>query len=81
MRFLDANVILRYLTRDDEVKAGACYTSLTRGSEVSARSRGSIYRLTASTARRNSLTCAALIGVIPGRTTSVQPARLRPAAS
>ena len=25
MRFLDTNVILRYLTRDDEVKAEACY--------------------------------------------------------
>ena len=25
MRFLDANVILRYLTRDDEAKAKACY--------------------------------------------------------
>ncbi|MXY26235.1 MAG: type II toxin-antitoxin system VapC family toxin [Acidobacteria bacterium] len=25
MRFLDANVILRYLTRDDEAKAEACY--------------------------------------------------------
>ena len=25
MRFLDTNVILRYLTRDDEAKADACY--------------------------------------------------------
>lgn len=25
MRFLDTNVILRYLTRDDETKAAACY--------------------------------------------------------
>ncbi len=25
MRFLDANVILRYLTRDDETKASACF--------------------------------------------------------
>ncbi len=25
MRFLDTNVILRYLTKDDEVKAEACY--------------------------------------------------------
>ena len=25
MRFLDTNVILRYLTRDDEAKAAACY--------------------------------------------------------
>ena len=25
MRFLDTNVILRYLTRDDEAKAEACY--------------------------------------------------------
>ena len=25
MRFLDTNVILRYLTRDDETKADACY--------------------------------------------------------
>ena len=26
MRFLDTNVILRYLTRDDEAKADACYS-------------------------------------------------------
>ena len=25
MRFLDTNIIIRYLTRDDEVKARACY--------------------------------------------------------
>ena len=30
MRFLDANVILRYLTRDDEVKARACYDLFQR---------------------------------------------------
>ena len=28
MRFLDTNVILRYLTRDDEAKAQACYELL-----------------------------------------------------
>ncbi len=32
MRFLDTNVILRYLTRDDEVKAEACYQLLDRAS-------------------------------------------------
>ena len=25
MKFLDTNVILRYLTKDDEAKAEACY--------------------------------------------------------
>ena len=30
MRFLDANVILRYLTRDDEAKAEACYRLFQR---------------------------------------------------
>lgn len=30
MRFLDANVILRYLTRDDEAKAHACYELFQR---------------------------------------------------
>ena len=30
MRFLDANVILRYLTRDDEAKAQACYELFQR---------------------------------------------------
>lgn len=30
MRFLDANVILRYLTRDDETKAQACYQLFQR---------------------------------------------------
>ena len=30
MRFLDTNVILRYLTRDDEVKAEACYELFQR---------------------------------------------------
>ena len=30
MRFLDANVILRYLTRDDEAKAKACYALFQR---------------------------------------------------
>ena len=30
MRFLDTNVILRYLTRDDEVKAEACYRLFQR---------------------------------------------------
>ena len=30
MRFLDANVILRYLTRDDEAKARACYELFQR---------------------------------------------------
>lgn len=30
MRFLDANVILRYLTRDDEAKARACYRLFQR---------------------------------------------------
>jgi predicted nucleic acid-binding protein len=30
VRFLDANVILRYLTRDDEVKARACYELFQR---------------------------------------------------
>ena len=32
MRFLDTNVILRYLTRDDEVKAQACYQLFDRAS-------------------------------------------------
>ena len=30
MRFLDTNVILRYLTRDDEAKAQACYELFQR---------------------------------------------------
>ena len=30
MRFLDTNVILRYLTRDDEAKAQACYQLFQR---------------------------------------------------
>ena len=30
MKFLDTNVILRYLTRDDEEKAEACYEFLQR---------------------------------------------------
>lgn len=30
MRFLDANIILRYLTRDDEIKARACYELFQR---------------------------------------------------
>lgn len=30
MRFLDTNVILRYLTRDDESKADACYRLFQR---------------------------------------------------
>ncbi len=30
MRFLDTNVILRYLTRDDELKADACYRLFQR---------------------------------------------------
>ena len=30
MRFLDANVILRYLTRDDKTKAKACYELFRR---------------------------------------------------
>ncbi len=30
MKFLDTNVILRYLTRDDEVKAEACYKLFQR---------------------------------------------------
>ena len=30
MKFLDANVILRYLTRDDEAKAAACFEFLQR---------------------------------------------------
>ena len=30
MRFLDTNVILRYLTRDDEAKADACYELFQR---------------------------------------------------
>ena len=37
MRFLDTNVILRYLTRDDEAKAEACYRMfqrVRRGEEV-----------------------------------------------
>ena len=36
MKFLDSNVILRYLTRNDEVKARACYElfqRLQRGEE------------------------------------------------
>ena len=36
MRFLDTNIILRYLTRDDEVKAQACFElfqRLKRGEE------------------------------------------------
>ena len=32
MRFLDTNVILRYLTRDDEEKAEACYQLFERAS-------------------------------------------------
>ena len=32
MRFLDTNVILRYLTRDDEAKAEACYRLFQRAS-------------------------------------------------
>lgn len=37
MRFLDTNIILRYLTRDDEVKAQACFElfqRLKRGEEA-----------------------------------------------
>src|SRR3972149_5831423 len=30
MRFLDTNIILRYLTRDDEVKAQACFELFQR---------------------------------------------------
>lgn len=30
MRFLDANIFLRYLTRDDEAKAEACYALFQR---------------------------------------------------
>lgn len=30
MRFLDTNIILRYLTRDDEVKAAACFALFQR---------------------------------------------------
>lgn len=30
MKFLDANIIIRYLTRDDESKAEACYQLLQR---------------------------------------------------
>ena len=30
MRFLDTNVVLRYLTRDDEAKAQACYRLFQR---------------------------------------------------
>lgn len=30
MKFLDTNVIIRFLTRDDEEKAGACYQLLQR---------------------------------------------------
>ncbi len=30
MRFLDTNIILRYLTRDDEAKAEACYQLFQR---------------------------------------------------
>ena len=33
MRFLDTNVILRYLTRDDEAKAEACYRLFQRVSQ------------------------------------------------
>ena len=33
MRFLDTNIILRYLTRDDEVKAEACYQLFQRASQ------------------------------------------------
>ena len=32
MRFLDTNVVLRYLTRDDEVKAETCYQLFERAS-------------------------------------------------
>ncbi len=32
MKFLDTNVILRYLTRDDEAKAEACYRLFQRAS-------------------------------------------------
>ena len=34
MRFLDTNVILRYLTRDDEAKAEACYELFQRVQRV-----------------------------------------------
>ena len=33
MRFLDTNIILRYLTRDDEAKAQACYHLFQRVKE------------------------------------------------
>ena len=32
MKFLDTNVIIRFLTRDDEEKAEACYQLLQRAS-------------------------------------------------
>ena len=41
MRFLDANVILRYLTRDDEAKAEACYELFQRVQREKRRSRPS----------------------------------------
>ncbi len=34
MRFLDTNVILRYLTRDDEAKAQACYRLFQRAKQA-----------------------------------------------
>ena len=30
MRYLDTNIIIRYLTRDDETKAAACYRLFQR---------------------------------------------------
>lgn len=30
MRFIDANILLRYLTRDDPIKAAACFALLQR---------------------------------------------------
>ena len=40
MRFLDTNVILRYLTRDDEAKAEACYELFQRVQRVQRVQRG-----------------------------------------
>ena len=35
MRYLDTNIIIRYLTRDDETKAAACYQLFERVSNGS----------------------------------------------
>ena len=49
MRFLDTNVIIRYLTKDDEEKAEACYRlfqRVNRGEETLATSEAIIAEVT-----------------------------------